>query len=500
VISPEEVILFSGGLDSLAGAVDTMIGAGKPVALVSHRSSKMIASKQNDLVTCLRERTPPGIFFYVPVVINKGHQEAAEFTQRTRSLMFAALGLIVARMFGRNDLSFYENGVISINLPILEHVLGTRASRTTHPRVFADFSRLFSLLLSDNFTVRNPYIWKTKSDVVRVLAELQCGELIAKSFSCARVREATKRKQHCGVCSQCVDRRFGIIAAGLSAYDPAENYIVDLFAGAHQPGPALTMMESYVLRAQKLATMSQEAFVSTFGQIFRTIGHLPGAVDENVKKIWDLHRRHGQEVISVVDNELTRRATVTGMFELPASSLLSMVVSPIAKQPAYTDAVEAEPPASTQAAADTNDYSRKSVLFAVDVKTHKVMFEKGLQFGGGTFELIASLAKEFEADLDAGTFPDQCRFVKASTLAHRLKIDEQSLRQRVSRSRKNIEKAFIKAFDRQLDSSDIIQNQEWKGYRLNPYLMLVKPSQLRHGPAGVSHVARSNVTTQIDSH
>ena len=88
--------------------------------------------------------------------INKGQEEAAEFTQRSRSLMFATLGFVVARMFGLNDLSFYENGVMSINLPIAEHVLGSRASRTTHPRVFTDFSRLFSLLLSERlrYTIR----------------------------------------------------------------------------------------------------------------------------------------------------------------------------------------------------------------------------------------------------------------------------------------------------------------------------------------------------------
>jgi 7-cyano-7-deazaguanine synthase in queuosine biosynthesis len=494
-ISPDEVVLFSGGLDSLAGAADAMLGAGKHVALVSHRGSKMIASKQNDLIAGLRERTDAGSFFYVPVKVNKGQEEAAEFTQRTRSLMFATLGLIVARMFGRKDLSFYENGVISINLPIAEHVLGARASRTTHPRVFTDCSRLFSLLLSDVFTVRNPFIWKTKSDVVRVLAQRQCEDLISRSFSCTRVREATRRKQHCGVCSQCIDRRFGILAAGLTAQDPADNYVVDLFAGEHQPGPALTMMESYVLRAQKLATMSQQTFVSTYGQIFRAIPHLPGSADENVKRIWELHRQHGQEVIGVVDNELKSRATVTAMAELPPTSLLSMVVSPIAKQPAYTDPVEAEPTAAVQAAADKHDYTWKRIPFAIDAKMRTVVFERGLEMGGGVFGLIASLAQDFEEDLDAGTFHDQYRFVKARTLARRLNIDEQSLRQRVSRSRKKIEEAFLKTFDRQLDAADVIQNQEWKGYRLNPYLLLVKPAQLRQGTAPTSQVGAQDVTS-----
>lgn len=499
-IKPEEVVLFSGGLDSLAGAVDAMIGQDKPVILVSHRGSKMIASKQNDLVQALRERTRLGAFFYVPVAINKGQEEAAEFTQRTRSFMFATLGLIVARMFQRNELSFYENGVVSINLPIAEHVLGARASRTTHPRVFTDLSRLFSLLLSEVFTVQNPFVWKTKSDVVQVLAERQCADLISRTFSCTRVREATKQKQHCGVCSQCIDRRFGVLAAGLSTSDPADNYAVDLFTGVHDPGPALTMMESYVLRAQKLATMSQQTFAATYGQIFRVVPHLPGSPDANVRKIWELHRRHGREVISVIDDELKAHASLTAMSALPPSSLLSMVVSPVAKQPAYVDPVEYEPTAGAQAAMDTHDYTPKRILFAVDIKNCKVIFEKGLEFGGMIYGLIAGLVEDFEADLDAGTFQDQHRFVKAKTLAKRLTIDEQSLRQRVSRSRKKIEKSFLQVLGRQLDTADIIENQEWRGYRLNPYLLLVKAAQLRERADPVSQVGAGDVTSPGPAH
>jgi hypothetical protein len=51
--SPDEIILFSGGLDSLAGTVQAL-GEGKRVALVSHRSSNLIISKQNELITHLR--------------------------------------------------------------------------------------------------------------------------------------------------------------------------------------------------------------------------------------------------------------------------------------------------------------------------------------------------------------------------------------------------------------------------------------------------------------
>jgi len=46
----DEVILFSGGLDSLAGAIDEIFMQKKRVALVSHRSVSKIYSKQRNLI------------------------------------------------------------------------------------------------------------------------------------------------------------------------------------------------------------------------------------------------------------------------------------------------------------------------------------------------------------------------------------------------------------------------------------------------------------------
>jgi 7-cyano-7-deazaguanine synthase in queuosine biosynthesis len=492
--SPEEVILFSGGLDSLAGTVEALSQAGRRVALVSHQASSMIASKQNGLIALLRERTGSDSCFFVPVTVNKGNEEALEFTQRTRSFMFASLAFVVARMFNRDNLSFYENGVVSINLPVAEHVLGARASRTTHPKFLADCSRLFSLLLDAPFTLCNPFIWKTKTEVVRILAEYRATNMIANSFSCTRVREATKRKQHCGVCSQCVDRRVAILAAGMSEHDPSENYAVDLFTGSHESGSALTMVEGYVLRAQKLATMSQQAFAASYGQIFRAVEHLPGSPDENVSRLWDLHRRHGKEVVSVVDHELQTTGTLDQALSIPDKSLLAIVHSPFATQPAYTDPSEAEPTAARQAGADSHEYKWEAIGLAIDPEAKRVVFSGDLEVGGSAYGLLQVLAMTFEADVEAGTFIEHHTFVKANALARRLRIAEPSLRQRISRVRKLIAARFIEKLNREIAADDIIQNEGLKGYRLNPHLVLLKPSQLRRGAGPLSHVGSHNVT------
>ena len=45
-------------------------------------------------------------------------------------LIVLAIGLAVARSFGRSEVMFYENGVVSLNLPPLAQHVGARATRS----------------------------------------------------------------------------------------------------------------------------------------------------------------------------------------------------------------------------------------------------------------------------------------------------------------------------------------------------------------------------------
>jgi hypothetical protein len=55
------------------------------------------------------------------------------------------------------------------------------------------------------------------------------------------VGEATKSGKHCGVCTQCIDRRFGVLAADLGEYEPPRHYESDLLRGEHNPGVERTL-------------------------------------------------------------------------------------------------------------------------------------------------------------------------------------------------------------------------------------------------------------------
>jgi hypothetical protein len=259
------------------------------------------------------------------------------------------------------------------------------------------------------------------------------------------------------------------------------------------------MAESYVGRAFKLANMSEQTFFATYGQVFRAISYLPGDPNLNARKLWELHRRHGRDVVSVINEELKRAASLSDTLSRPRSSLLSLIASTSGGETLYRDPIEAEPEAKEQASTDPHDYAPQRIQFAIAKDAKKVMF-KDIQIGGATFALMAELAAEFEADLGAGTFREQYQFVKAPKLAKRLRITESSLRRRVSRARQQFERAFKRQYRRTLHIDDIIQNQEWSGYRLNPYLLLVLPAQLRDESHQASQLVPEDVTTSLGAH
>ena len=177
----EEVILFSGGLDSFGGAVQEILQGQRKVVLVSHRSvSKLFARQRglvSDIASRLTDRTKRPL--HVAVEVNKSKNLGGEFSQRSRSFLFASIAAVVARAFSRDRILFFENGVVSFNFPISPQALGGRATRTTHPQVLNGFEKLFSLIFDRSFSVDNPFLWKTKAEVLRELKAAGVGMLCA---------------------------------------------------------------------------------------------------------------------------------------------------------------------------------------------------------------------------------------------------------------------------------------------------------------------------------
>jgi len=323
----ESVMLFSGGLDSFAGAVQEALLHKKHVALVSHRSTPKIDPIQRTLVSKFSERCGSYRPFHVPIWINKDKALSREYTQRTRSFLYASLAATVAAIFKLSTIRFYENGVTTFNLPISPHLLGARASRTTHPVALKGFTELFSALVGFSLTVENPFIWKTKPEVVNLAGDAGCADLFDSTVSCSHTWERTKKHSHCCRCIQCITRRFATLASRFADHDPANIYQQDLLTAARETGEDRTMLESYAKTAQEIQNLSDEDFFIKFGEISRALRHMNDTADRTASNILDLHRRHAQQINAVLDNAIRDHAHEIRAGKLPDSCLIILCVS-----------------------------------------------------------------------------------------------------------------------------------------------------------------------------
>lgn len=324
--APEMVVMFSGGLDSLAGVVDEVMVQKRRVAMVTHRSTAKNNPVLRELNRAITGKAGPFAPYHIIVRANKHKTSAREYTQRTRSFLFASIGTTVAKMLGVSRLLFFENGVVSLNLPICTQVVGGRATRTTHPRTIQGFQRLFTLIGDESFEVDNPFLWKTKAEVIEGILKAGHGDLIASSISCAHTWERTDELTHCGTCSQCIDRRIAIVAAGAEQFDPCAHYKHDIFTGTRPKDDDKIMLASYLERANEVGRIKDVgAFLSKYPLVTRAIAAIAGHPGSVADRMLELHRRHAAEVEKAVKTMLGRHAGDIFKRRLPPECLLRIV-------------------------------------------------------------------------------------------------------------------------------------------------------------------------------
>ncbi len=218
--------LFSGGADSLAGAIVARDDLGAAPVLVSHRDWSIVTGAQNRLVNALGDlwgAEPPTAS---AVVGRDRHQVGSglafgeEPTSRSRSLLFVALGLAIASASGI-PLRIPENGFASINPPMGGERRGALSTRTTHPWYLWRLRQLLERV-GAHAEIETPFASQTKSEMFTRVSDLlgseEASTLLSASHSCARgdLRfAAVHGATHCGVCFGCLVRRAAFRAAGL---------------------------------------------------------------------------------------------------------------------------------------------------------------------------------------------------------------------------------------------------------------------------------------------
>lgn len=231
------VCLFSGGLDSLTGAIQ-LLGDHRRLCLVGHYEGGLTPGVQVALsqelgavygASALRLRQ----LFLRPAPQRPGQANplgsARERSSRTRSLLFIAAGLAVASSNGSaTPLVIPENGFIGVNVPLTLARTGSFSTRTTHPYFIASLSEFLTRIGIAN-RLENPFRMMTKGELLAANAgNNQLQRLALQTISCAHPEAArwAKRPQgNCGYCFPCLIRRASMYKVG---WDLPADYAFDV--------------------------------------------------------------------------------------------------------------------------------------------------------------------------------------------------------------------------------------------------------------------------------
>jgi 7-cyano-7-deazaguanine synthase in queuosine biosynthesis len=484
----DEIIMFSGGLDSFAGALDCLSSTSSNVVLVTHRSAQKAIPRQVELGRYLSDRFR-GRVLHLNLRAHRIGKESRDYDQRSRSFLFAALGQAVAQQFGARHLSFYENGIMSHNLPISRQIVGTMASRTTHPLALTLLDRVMQEVGAAPARLANRFQWLTKTEVVRRIAESQAERQIPRAVSCTSIREQNSLHTHCGACTQCLDRRFALLAAGLAAHDPDEIYLTDVLLGPRETTKSRTMATEWLRHSLLLGQLDQGAFLEIHGsELARILRGHPGVQRaEILGRTLDMHHRHSRAVREALEQAIRDQATKLADKSLPVTSLLRLQLGDdssdsqvIADDPRLERQPDAHGPQDHDVD-DTEDLVLDpdaplvvSFLFA---NGRPVVSVAGLGTITGRPALVPhALRPTFEDDRANGLSPDEHRFTRSANLLDLQSMSKDAVRANVARCRKSLAEDFTLIHGRPPSRDLLIEGKQAQGYRLDPTIRTLDES------------------------
>ena len=314
--------LFSGGLDSFAGAIlqalDPQFDTG---ILVSAYSNSSLISRQQQLIANMNTKLEAnGKTLFDRHLAHNLHYDVKynpasgilseqrgrdEVTQRSRGFLFMALGLAMARALRLNTLNVYENGVGAINLPHTSSGLGVDYTRAMHPEFLHHMMSFATHLFESTMRIENPSLWKTKGQMCRELDGHGFGELAVKTISCDGFpRRKPQGQEQCGHCTSCLLRRVSLAAGGLETLDRRfSTYQTDVYSIVPTANNTDTLfelrcMEHQVLRMRNALThINPEISLFTeFPELLRarsTIARIEGRnIDVITRDLIGLFRRY----------------------------------------------------------------------------------------------------------------------------------------------------------------------------------------------------------------
>jgi hypothetical protein len=332
-------------------------------------------------------------------------------------------------------------------------------------------------MLGHSLDVGNPFLWHTKAEVVQLIAVHGKANWIETSISCTHLSRSGGA-EHCGDCTQCLQRRFGILAAGLAAHDPVGGYAIELLTQERDDHSTALSVVSSALEFPRW---------SFTGFLHRYAGEVLGAaasvrsenVDAFVRNVYDLHCRYGREVGLVIDSAIRSYAPNIREKTLAPRCLLRAVIADgrieLDRAP-LKDPFPREDPNP-----DVRDLRHSTqIQLAFDTDRKRIVLE-GLGSVGtaGQYVLLSVLAAQYRLDRQAELLPRNHMFVSIAELMDRLNVDnETAVRQQIAKLRKVAADLAEERWGLVLGRDAIIENRSGAGYRLNPAVLLVDINEL----------------------
>jgi hypothetical protein len=303
----DSIALFSGGLDSLIGAIN-LLEARKTPLFISHASEGATSDAQNTLYEALKKHYQKSVFerLRLWMVFPKGFvkDSGSENTTRARSFLFFSIGIFAATgLKGHIKMKVPENGLIALNVPLDPLRLGALSTRTTHPFYMARWNELLTKL-EINCRVENPYWNKTKGEmVIQCRNQTLLKNLAASSLSCSSPTKGRWQGhgiQHCGYCLPCLIRR----AALLSGFGKGEDKTIYTIPDLNDKTLDTFEAEGQQVRSLQFAIERLQREPSSA----KLLIHKPGPLSDDPSRwdeLADVYRRGLNEVAVILANVTT---------------------------------------------------------------------------------------------------------------------------------------------------------------------------------------------------
>jgi 7-cyano-7-deazaguanine synthase in queuosine biosynthesis len=294
---PTRVALYSGGLDSAAGLANRLLTGTDRYVLVTIGHNSWLRKKAADQLTALQSALgiTPLLHSTVVTALRGGGDirlRDQQRTQRSRSFLFTACAIAVASAFDIDEIEIFENGVGSINLPLMTAMLtGGLATRGSHPTFLQQMSSLASAVTESSVRLSLPFSTMTKAQMLDPLRERPLALWAQSSRSCVHSSLRISGKNHCGVCPACIERRQAFAVAGIHEYNC---YSTDIFSKPPKPGSDADYFRLY--RDEAHAWLTDDPRPRRRMDAHLRITAIPS---DQHGKIAALHTRHSREISAV---------------------------------------------------------------------------------------------------------------------------------------------------------------------------------------------------------